>query len=83
MQAILPQKLTPQSIARFSRPEIEKLADTELACLVRSARLPFLTPPDVARLTFLGRDSLLRLGFLAREFCRNQERDTRWSALSE
>lgn len=83
MQTAIPTTLSSRQIADFSRTEIEAMPDSELAHVVKTARLPFLTTADLARLTFLGRESLLRLGFLAREFCRNQSRDTRWSALSE
>ena len=75
--------LSRSDIAVFSRPAIQGMEEAELVDLVQAAGLPFLTAADLARLPQLGRDSLLRLGFLAREFCRNQSRNTRWSALSE
>lgn len=76
--------VTSQSeIATLPNPAIEELANEELAKLIRIASLPFLTATDLARLPVLGREALLRLGFLAREFCRNQSRTSRWSALSE
>ncbi|MFK7821587.1 MAG: hypothetical protein AB8G99_22940 [Planctomycetaceae bacterium] len=70
-------------IAEFSKPTIEHMDHGQLVSIVRAAGLPFLTSTDVARLPKLGRDALLKLGYLAREFCRNQARNNRWSALSE
>jgi len=83
MQALAPTPIHAKQISAFSRPEIEAMPDSELVTVIKAAQLPFLTGTDLARLSLLGRESLLRLGFLSREFCRNQSRDSRWSALSE
>ena len=75
--------ISRSEIADFSRPTIQGMDHTQLVAIVRAAGLPFLTSNDIARLPKLGHDALLKLGLLAREFCRNQSRNTRWSALSE
>ena len=80
MQATI---LSRSEIAEFSKPTIQDMEHSQLVSIVRAAGLPFLTANDVARLPKLGHDALLKLGLLAREFCRNQSRNNRWSALSE
>ncbi len=83
MQALAPTPIHAKQVSAFSRPEIEAMPDSQLINVIKAAQLPFLTGTDLTRLAMLGRASLLRLGFLSREFCRNQNRETRWSALSE
>lgn len=83
MLAVLTPTLSNPEIAAFSRPEIHGMDNDDLVSVVRSAALPFLKATDLARLPQMGRESLLRLVFLAREYCRNQSENPRWSALGE
>ena len=70
-------------IAALSRPAIQGMDRVQLAGIVKAAGLPFLTVSDVVRLPELGQKSLVKLGLMARDFCRTQGVNSRWSALSE
>jgi hypothetical protein len=72
-----------KEIAALSRPAIQGMDRPQLAGIIRAAGLPFLTASDLVRLPELGRKSLVKLGLMAREFCRSQGANSRWSALSE